>query len=438
MAKLKEFILKKGGSRIFYYWVIFLITFMWTTFVKSLNGDEVEHLHFAYLVGSGQTPYIDFFQHHLPLIWYLFSFIFYVPTFLGKIIISKIIISAIWTFTVYLLDTFSNNRYSLAFTLLIVLIHPWYDYLQIRPEVILAPLLIYFVNLFQKPGSLKPSWLLAIVIVFSLYLTPRFYLILFLLGIYLIISVKYNKSLKLLLKTFLFFLLSLLFFDTSDILFFVFDLTKNMTCNYLILSDPLFIPVIISSFVAFFICLYKRDFILAVLVVVLMLQLTLEKAPFIAQATLYLVLTSFFIFSKYINFKRVKAVFTIVLLIGLVSKEVFLTNRFQNRGHNQIFTNPSISNSFKRYKSLNDNYKDFFYETLGNHDPVKLFHPIFNFDYSYFSFANECVLGNGFKKIIKYNSDRGRKVLYFQDERDIKYIDPRNKRFYDLVKDELP
>ena len=33
--------------------------------------DEFQHLHAAYLVSQGQTPYVDFFEHHTPLFYYL-------------------------------------------------------------------------------------------------------------------------------------------------------------------------------------------------------------------------------------------------------------------------------------------------------------------------------------------------------------------------------
>ena len=37
------------------------------------TGDDIEHLHSTWLVFSGKIPYIDFFQHHNPLLWYLFA-----------------------------------------------------------------------------------------------------------------------------------------------------------------------------------------------------------------------------------------------------------------------------------------------------------------------------------------------------------------------------
>ena len=38
-----------------------------------LNADEIEHIHASWLVWNGKTPYLDFFEHHNPLLWYLFA-----------------------------------------------------------------------------------------------------------------------------------------------------------------------------------------------------------------------------------------------------------------------------------------------------------------------------------------------------------------------------
>ncbi len=53
------------------------------------TGDDVEHLHSAWLVYQGQIPYIDFFQHHNPLMWYLFAPL--VGFFAYKIVIFDIV-----------------------------------------------------------------------------------------------------------------------------------------------------------------------------------------------------------------------------------------------------------------------------------------------------------------------------------------------------------
>lgn len=41
--------------------------------LPTLNGDNIEHIHSSFLVATGEVPYRDFFQHHNPLLWYLFA-----------------------------------------------------------------------------------------------------------------------------------------------------------------------------------------------------------------------------------------------------------------------------------------------------------------------------------------------------------------------------
>ena len=47
---------------------------VWTVMATETgNGDNVEHLHATWLVAYGSVPYKDFFQHHNPLLWYIFA-----------------------------------------------------------------------------------------------------------------------------------------------------------------------------------------------------------------------------------------------------------------------------------------------------------------------------------------------------------------------------
>lgn len=60
------------------YFIIQVVAGVWLAFWLLYNhqpqtGDDIEHLHSAWLVHEGKVPYIDFFQHHNPLLWYLFS-----------------------------------------------------------------------------------------------------------------------------------------------------------------------------------------------------------------------------------------------------------------------------------------------------------------------------------------------------------------------------
>lgn len=44
---------------------------LWGAWHWSFDHDEVEHLHAAWLVAQGARPFVDFFEHHHPTLWYL-------------------------------------------------------------------------------------------------------------------------------------------------------------------------------------------------------------------------------------------------------------------------------------------------------------------------------------------------------------------------------
>lgn len=68
----------------FLVWVLILYGLgfaLWTVFATETgNGDNVEHLHATWLIAYGKIPYKDFFQHHNPLLWYVFSPFMYLST----------------------------------------------------------------------------------------------------------------------------------------------------------------------------------------------------------------------------------------------------------------------------------------------------------------------------------------------------------------------
>jgi hypothetical protein len=43
--------------------------------VQWWDHDEIEHLHASWLISQHMRPFTDFFEHHQPLFWYLFSFL---------------------------------------------------------------------------------------------------------------------------------------------------------------------------------------------------------------------------------------------------------------------------------------------------------------------------------------------------------------------------
>ena len=60
-----------------YFWIFMLIfsslAVLSTFYNKDLLCDTLEHIHASYLISIGAVPYRDFFEHHNPLLWYLFA-----------------------------------------------------------------------------------------------------------------------------------------------------------------------------------------------------------------------------------------------------------------------------------------------------------------------------------------------------------------------------
>ena len=58
-------------------YIILCITAIVSLYIYGLNvkpnGDNIEHMHTSWLIWQKNIPYKDFFQHHNPLIWYMFA-----------------------------------------------------------------------------------------------------------------------------------------------------------------------------------------------------------------------------------------------------------------------------------------------------------------------------------------------------------------------------
>ncbi len=89
-------------------------------FTDTLGGDTLEHIHSSWLVYANFIPYKDFFQHHNPLLWYMFAPIVGLHakgiddnTITSLVISSAIIISFINYFYLYLITKrFLSDRFA--------------------------------------------------------------------------------------------------------------------------------------------------------------------------------------------------------------------------------------------------------------------------------------------------------------------------------------
>lgn len=88
--------------------------------VVKANGDNVEHLHSAWLIWQGYIPYKDFFQHHNPLLWYISapfvaSLIDDIEIFSVFNIISELAVGVMAFFQCRLMALNGNNKTSVLF-----------------------------------------------------------------------------------------------------------------------------------------------------------------------------------------------------------------------------------------------------------------------------------------------------------------------------------
>ena len=119
---------------------------LWTIFyTETGNGDNVEHIHATWLVAWGKVPYRDFFQHHNPLLWYLFAPVF--KHIIDAMLLLDLahalgIFAGIWTFfIVYKICRRFFEASALATLISLIILCPPYYYIycfNFNPDTFMA------------------------------------------------------------------------------------------------------------------------------------------------------------------------------------------------------------------------------------------------------------------------------------------------------------
>ncbi|MBQ8481857.1 MAG: hypothetical protein IJ532_04935 [Alphaproteobacteria bacterium] len=144
-------------------------------FSSTLLMDNLEHLRMSYLVSQGYVPYRDFFEHHHPLLWYMFApFMKILPhniiTVLFIARFSALIARVIMFYFIYLIFKrfFGDGTLILYFMLIVFSFYPiWYGFSYFKPDVF--ELLFFFIGLylfFMYMHSLKIIYLIASALCF--------------------------------------------------------------------------------------------------------------------------------------------------------------------------------------------------------------------------------------------------------------------------------
>jgi hypothetical protein len=372
-----------------------------------LGIDESEHLHFSYLLGQNYTPYKDFYQHHLPLIWDLFSVFVKSDGFLPKIIMSRLLQSFIIIISGYFFSkSFDKNQAFcfFAFCLSLTLLNPIINYGDIRPE--LSGIMFFTISYFllSKKDNNSTILLMPVLLVLGMLFTPRF------IPIYCVISFYYIKKSSFKSKIIFFgvqaivVLFFLIKYDLRDILFFVFESTSHLERTFVSIINSDITSRIMAFYILFFLIysftVFKRFKILSLIYVLGFCLVFIEKHPYFNQSTIYLhIISLYFLFNHKVFESKVFRT-RAILLIALISFLIKLMWINKSENHSMFLNQISVYTN--QIEKCNGN-KVFFSFHKEHNDNSFDTHPLFIEDLSYFGFINDEMLTDPYiRKVINY------------------------------------
>lgn len=121
---------------------------------NTMSVDGFEHLKMSYFVANGYVPYRDFFEHHHPLLWYIYAPIMYI---LPHNIILAYCVSRIFSLICSAITLFiigkTINRFlggkqnTLCFLVILFMFFPtWYCFSTLKPDIIAR--IFYFAGIY--------------------------------------------------------------------------------------------------------------------------------------------------------------------------------------------------------------------------------------------------------------------------------------------------
>lgn len=119
-------------------------------FSNTISADNIEHLRMSFLVSEGYVPYRDFFEHHHPLLWYIFAPLMEIlpQNAIPAFYISRILSLIASGFTFYIIyrifsDFLGGKKYFIYFLITVFSFYPlWYGVCIFKPDTFMR--LFYF------------------------------------------------------------------------------------------------------------------------------------------------------------------------------------------------------------------------------------------------------------------------------------------------------
>ncbi len=391
-------------------------------FLKPWAADEPEHMHYAYLVGLGLRPYVDFFQNHLPLFWYLLSPIALFSTFTAKILFTKVLqisILALVMMTLTRLLPQCRGLSSWWLSIGLLFMAPFVDYLDLRPEFIAIPFvaMVTAVLLTRREPGMRLSVLLGLLCGIFLFFTPRVYPFILYIGLFMLLSsipmrVKLAFVSAGLLSTAVF----LAAFDPKDVLFFSFTINAGVEempfhkLYYNKIALRMFLGLTMLCAIHQLFNFRRRGWLPLSLILILGVLWWTEKAPYMAQSTLFIFITNL-IYALIVFVEiDVKKPFKILALGSLMFCIAIATYKRNIYRKYSLFEKADFYT--ERLRAC-DGYTYQARSIVGLLHPYNeaYIHPIFIRDFSYFGYFNSTYHDESrMRKILKHNE--GRRIQY--------------------------
>ena len=394
----------------------FIIVFAVKFFLR-LQIDEREHLHFAYLVYKNYIPYKDFYEHHMPLIWEVFSIPMFVAGFVPKVIMARGLQSLIIVTSAYFFSkTFQKNQVFifLGFCLMLTMPNPIPNFGDIRPELLVMLFFTIAWYLFSSKKFDNP--LFPLILYLGMLSSPRFFPVFLVLGLASLRSLSLKTILSSALLLGLLTFLIHLRYGIDNLIFFVVKSTSESSRFYLHLmrgSWEYFAVLYFSFFFAYSIYKIRTIKVLPILYLASALFLCTERIPFYSQSFLVLYLISFYYIFQMDLFqtKKVKILFLSTLVaIGISVKFIWYF-----LGQHHYFTPKELTIFQKLYQKY-EGTKVYYSFEKGVEDNF-VAHPIFVEDITYFGFINDQLLTpKHYREIIKFTKKSKSELLDYQSK----------------------
>lgn len=130
--------------------------------------DTVEHIHASWLVSEGKIPFVDFFEHHNPLLWYVLAPL--TKLFERNIVIIPVVrtiavlgyFSCIWMVYQISRQIYGKKAAQYSVLLLFCMFGIWRDIANIRPDIFMYLFFLLSLYWFLKYISDKKLWQLIV------------------------------------------------------------------------------------------------------------------------------------------------------------------------------------------------------------------------------------------------------------------------------------